>query len=89
MLRSEKLNKLSSKQLLRNQKYPKKIIDTDFEKLSKIPIEILRAEKKRIKNLQFYRRFLSNLNNNNIFLTIKIPSKISKILNNGSCFYGL
>ena len=55
MLRSEKLNKLSSKQLLRNQKYPKKIIDTDFEKLSKIPIEILRAEKKRIKNLQFYR----------------------------------
>ena len=47
-----KLNKLSSKQLLRNQKYPKKIIDTDFEKLSKIPIEILRAEKKRIKNLQ-------------------------------------
>ena len=55
MLRSEKLDKLSSKQLKRNQKYPKKIIDADFEKLSKIPIDLLRAEKRHIRNLQFYR----------------------------------
>ena len=64
------------KQILRRQNYPKKIIDTGIEKACKIPIEILRSNKKKTTDKII--PFISTYNPNNC----KVLPSIKTVFNN-------